>query len=255
MRLVLISVVAAVLAIDAAANDFKGKVKDARTGEELIGAAVFVKEHPTIGATTGLDGSFVLNDIPKDKSVTIVCSYISYKTIEKKVNPASGQMIDFNMEAASLELEGVTVVARNPGRTEAGARGIERQSMNVVNCPSSSSLTRGDSQVLKASLAPKSFLYVSGSLLSSRMAGLISTSLTRELYGSSQRRSMTLMKPLLPSRAALAPSRPHCQASWRSRPLCQAMEERERMPGFSLRLLTDSFLVMSWLRWLDTSPK
>ena len=46
-------VAAALWATDVMASDLKGKVKDARTGEELIGAAVFVKEYPTIGATTG----------------------------------------------------------------------------------------------------------------------------------------------------------------------------------------------------------
>ena len=43
------------------AATFKGKVKDAKTGEELIGATIFVKEDPTIGSVTGLDGSFILN--------------------------------------------------------------------------------------------------------------------------------------------------------------------------------------------------
>lgn len=34
----------------------KGWVKDAQTGEELIGAAVYVKENPAMGTTAGLDG-------------------------------------------------------------------------------------------------------------------------------------------------------------------------------------------------------
>ena len=33
----------------------KGWVKDAQTGEELIGAAVYVKENPAMGTTAGLD--------------------------------------------------------------------------------------------------------------------------------------------------------------------------------------------------------
>ena len=49
MRFILTLVAAALLATDVTASDLKGKVKDAKTGEELIGAAVFVKEYPTIG--------------------------------------------------------------------------------------------------------------------------------------------------------------------------------------------------------------
>lgn len=122
------------------AAEFKGKVKDAKTGEELIGATVFVKEFPTIGSTTGLDGSFVLSNLPDTKQLTIVCSYLSYHTTEKVVNPSGSGEISFDMEPEALELEGVTIVAHNPGRTEAGARGIEKKSMNVVNVMSAKAI-------------------------------------------------------------------------------------------------------------------
>lgn len=46
----------------------KGWVKDAQTGEELIGAAVYVKENPAMGTTAGLDGTFVLKDVPEGKT-------------------------------------------------------------------------------------------------------------------------------------------------------------------------------------------
>ena len=44
------------------------------------------------------------------------------------------------MKADDVVLEGITVVATNPGRTEAGARNIERQSMNVVNVMSAKAI-------------------------------------------------------------------------------------------------------------------
>ena len=72
--------------------------------------------------------------------MTLVCSYISYATAERRVRPDDGRELNFDLEAAALELEGVTVVARNPGRTEAGARGIERQAMNVVNVMSAKAI-------------------------------------------------------------------------------------------------------------------
>lgn len=122
------------------AATFKGKVKDAKTGEELIGATIFVKEDPTIGSVTGLDGSFILNKIPNNKKVTLVCSYLSYHTIEKVVNTQTTEDILFNLEAESQNIGEVTIIAHNPGKTEAGARGIEKQSMNVVNVMSAKAI-------------------------------------------------------------------------------------------------------------------
>ena len=40
------------------ARDIKGKVKDAQTGEEIIGASILIKEEPGKGAVSGMDGSF-----------------------------------------------------------------------------------------------------------------------------------------------------------------------------------------------------
>ena len=93
----------------------KGWVKDAQTGEELIGAAVYVKENPAMGTTAGLDGTFVLKDVPEGKNITLVCSYISYETQEQNVNTLSGRDVLFNMKPSAMNLEGVTIIAANPG--------------------------------------------------------------------------------------------------------------------------------------------
>lgn len=44
------------------------------------------------------------------------------------------------MKSDDVALDEVVVVASNPGRTEAGARGIERQAMNVVNVMSAKAI-------------------------------------------------------------------------------------------------------------------
>ena len=63
--------------ISANAGVIKGKVKDARTGEEIIGASIIVKEEPSKGTVSGLDGSFSLS-VDK-KKYTLLCSYVGYK--------------------------------------------------------------------------------------------------------------------------------------------------------------------------------
>lgn len=115
---------------DVQARNVKGKIRDAQTGEEIIGASILVKEKPGKGTVTGLDGSFSLA-IGKEKC-TLVCSYIGYKRVEIEVDE-SRKEIEIPMECNETILSGVTVVARNPGRTETGARSIEKQAMNVVN--------------------------------------------------------------------------------------------------------------------------
>ena len=119
------------------ARTVKGLIKDAQTGEEIIGASVLIKEDPTKGAVTGLDGSFNL-DLNRQKC-TLICSYVGYKTMEIHVTPDSKDLT-IALKADEVLLEGVTVVATNPGRTEAGARGIERQAMNVVNVMSAKAI-------------------------------------------------------------------------------------------------------------------
>lgn len=119
------------------ARDIKGIVKDAQTGEEIIGASILVKEEPGKGAVSGMDGSFNLSSIqPK---YTLICSYVGYKKCEVTVDSKDTEII-IPLKSDDVVLEGVTVVASNPGRTEAGARGIERAAMNVVNVMSAKAI-------------------------------------------------------------------------------------------------------------------
>lgn len=125
------------LTLPAASRDIKGIVRDAHTGEEIIGASVVVKGEPAKGAITGLDGSFRLRTDRKE--CILLCSYVGYKPVEIKVVPDMYE-VTVPMNTDDVMLEGVTVVASNSGRTEAGARCIERQAMNVVNVMSAKAI-------------------------------------------------------------------------------------------------------------------
>ena len=113
------------------AATLKGIVKDAQTGEELIGAAVFVKEKPEIGTIAGLDGSFVLKNIPDQTTVTLVCSYISYETQEQKIATTTTNDIIFALYPSSMALEGVVIVATADKTTDNSARSLEKNAANV----------------------------------------------------------------------------------------------------------------------------
>ena len=104
--------------VNAQAWDLKGKIRDAQTGEEIIGASVVVKEEPTKGAVTGLDGSFNLS--VGRKKYTLVCSYVGYQKYEVVVDGSKSE-IEIPLKSDDVLLEGITVIASNPGRTEAGS--------------------------------------------------------------------------------------------------------------------------------------
>lgn len=121
------------LSINLFATNINGIVRDNKTGEVLVGATVFVKGNKTNGTSTGLDGSFTLKNIPEGKT-TLVCSYISYQTMEKEITvPSSGvQKLLLEMVPYEMELHDVVVLA--DGKTsDAGVRSIERLSSNVLN--------------------------------------------------------------------------------------------------------------------------
>lgn len=117
-----------------------GLVKDEQTGDELIGASVFVKEHPEIGATTGLDGTFVLKNVPEVNTVTLVCSYISYQTQEQVVKTTSSQPVFFAMKPSEMQLEGVVIVASADKSTDNSARAMEKNAAAVLNIVSAKSI-------------------------------------------------------------------------------------------------------------------
>ena len=125
------------LSVAASANILiKGKVVDAVTREEISGATLVVKENEGIWTITGLDGSFVLDaDI---EGCTLKCTFLGYKDTEILLSGNRDLLIELNEEA--IMMDGVTVTASNKGRTESGARGIEKSSLNVVNVMSAKAM-------------------------------------------------------------------------------------------------------------------
>lgn len=120
--------------------ELKGKVNDSKSGEELVGAIVYIKElkHGTI---SGLDGTFIIKNIPKG-NYNIQCSYISYKTIERKISvtESEGQNSDFSLMPQNTELDEVSIIGRNDKSTDYSARSSERNSNQVINVVSAKTI-------------------------------------------------------------------------------------------------------------------
>ena len=115
----------------------KGIVKDAKTGEEIIGATILIKEIPKFGTVSGMNGSFEFNT--ERNSVTLICSSIGYKKAEQTVS-VTDRSITILLEPDNFQLDEVLISGVNNGRTDNSARTIEKQSVNIVNIVSARSI-------------------------------------------------------------------------------------------------------------------
>lgn len=116
----------------------KGKIKDAQTGEEIIGAIIRAKANPEICTTSGLDGSFSLNMDERSGQV-LVCSFIGYTPVEVLSGKDEAPLF-ISMRSEERALDEVVVTAVSCGDTEAKAREIEKNAMNVVNVMSAKAI-------------------------------------------------------------------------------------------------------------------
>src|SRR5210317_703319 len=94
-----------------------GHVRDAASGEELIGANVAILETGA-GAMTNTYGYYALSLDPG--FYTLVISYVGYVTETRPIQLTEDLFIDVEMAESLLELEEVTVIA------EAGNANITR---------------------------------------------------------------------------------------------------------------------------------
>lgn len=102
----------------AQAGNIKGEVKDARTGETLVGANILI-QGTTRGTITDLDGQYTLSDVTPG-TYNIVVSYISYDSQIKQLRVLPGNVteLDISLQPATLAIESVKVTAAKRTDTE-----------------------------------------------------------------------------------------------------------------------------------------
>ena len=130
----------------------RGKIIDAETGEELIGATAMI-QGTTLGSASDLDGNYsILNVQPG--TYTVVCQYISYQpqTFEKvEVKDGEVTIINIQLKTVSLGLDEVVISAKMEQRTEAALMTVQKKSANVIDGISAQQMSRnGDSDAAGA---------------------------------------------------------------------------------------------------------
>ena len=120
------------LALPISSHTMSGLVKDNKTGEPLIGAVIKVKEFPNVYTITGLDGSFRLSELPDKGTVTLVCSFISYKKREVPVDVKAEENTVIPMDEESNMISEVTINGKENKSTDHSAISIERITADIA---------------------------------------------------------------------------------------------------------------------------
>ena len=96
----------------------KGTVTDAKSNESLIGTTVMLKG-TTIGTTTDFDGNYLIPKVQPGKHILVI-SFISYdpQEMEIEVKANEEKVINVKLQPATIEVEGVEVVAKANRETE-----------------------------------------------------------------------------------------------------------------------------------------
>lgn len=112
----------------------RGEVKD-RAGQPVFAANLYIKNHPQVGTTSGLDGKFVLTAGPEIRTDTLVVSFIGYLTFYLPVNRISHpENLIIILEEEDLSLTEIVVKANPSLSKEFSLKEISR--MDIYNTPS-----------------------------------------------------------------------------------------------------------------------
>lgn len=111
----------------------KGKVTDKTTGEDIIGAVVFIKG-TSKGTTTDYEGNYTLPLEPGTYNVSV--TFLSYKPFESAgiaVKPGQPTTLNVQLEENATQIQAVEIVGTRQTNTEMAVLETMRQSEVVVS--------------------------------------------------------------------------------------------------------------------------
>lgn len=110
-----------------------GHVKDGETGEDLIGATIYVTEIKT-GTVTNVYGFYSISMLPGDYTVTY--SYIGYETITKQVSLNQNYTFNINLETRQEYLDEVVITGEardaNVKKAEMSVKKIDTKTIKKI---------------------------------------------------------------------------------------------------------------------------
>lgn len=117
----------------------RGVITD-RQGEALVGATIRILNHDRWYAITGLDGSFVIRDLPHGDYIAEI-SYVGYKVKKHSLTNTKGHSnLRIELEHDESIMDEISVSTKAVRGSEAEARIIERESSNTTNVVSAKAI-------------------------------------------------------------------------------------------------------------------
>jgi outer membrane cobalamin receptor len=112
-------------------HNIRGLIYDESTSEPLTGATIVLSGTNYYGVT-GLDGTFIIRNVPPGEYEMNV-SFISYEPFIQQLKLSDNANIEIGLTTVSFTLGTVEVVTTRLANTEASARATERNALNVMN--------------------------------------------------------------------------------------------------------------------------
>lgn len=152
-------------------GSISGKIVDATTGEELIGANIYL-EGTSLGAASDLNGLYLMKSIPAG-SYNLTASMIGYaKLTVTGVEVKDGQThkLDLTLSQETIETDEVIITARMIEDNEASLLKLRQRSNSISDAISSELISRSGSsnaadamtKVTGASVVGGKYVYVRG---------------------------------------------------------------------------------------------
>ncbi|WP_221930350.1 TonB-dependent receptor [Gracilimonas mengyeensis] len=113
----------------------RGEVKEAETGEALIGANVIL-QGTSKGASTDIDGRYVIRNVSPEE-YTLIFRYLGFESKDVQITVEAGQTLTQNMEMSATTVQGEEIQITAQQRGQARALSEQRKSVNIKNVISS----------------------------------------------------------------------------------------------------------------------
>ena len=105
-----------------------GKITDKSSGEELIGAAIFVLGTNN-GTITDFEGNYELSNI-ESGSKKIICQYISYQNDTIEVNINQDLTLNFELISDSYTISAVELITKVDRKDESYVVNVQKSCRN-----------------------------------------------------------------------------------------------------------------------------
>ncbi len=124
------------LSYQALSGTIRGRAVDAATGQPIIGATLIFEENSKLSTVSGLDGSYLIKNIPVG-TYRLRISYVSYQTTLRTIEIQNADQVvtlDFSLlTETDRQLVEVTVKGKRDGSSDRTARDLERNAQQVTN--------------------------------------------------------------------------------------------------------------------------